>query len=372
MTPAIPLLDPLPLPAPAWLLSALLALTFTLHIIPMNLVLGGTILAVLTRVRGRHDANAAALSRLIAKAMPVAFSATVTLGVAALLFLQTLYGRVFFAGAVLLAVPWILIVPLLVVAYYGAYWQVAPAKGAGGRDQGPGTGIAVAAAVAGLVTVIAFIQANVMGLLVRPQTFAAMFFANASGLRLNLGDPTLFPRFLHVVVGAIAVTGMAAALAGFLLRHREPSLAPWMIRHGALTCAGATVVNILPGFWWLAALPSEMLLQFMGRNLSATLWLAAGIFAALSAIGHLIPAAMAKPKRSLISGAAISLLVCIVCMVAVRDIVRRASLPASVLPPATWVSPQWGAIALFVLLLAGALGLVWWMVRALARGRSVA
>ncbi len=59
-------------------------------------------------------------------------------------------------------------------------------------------------------------------------------------------------------------------------------------------------------------------------------------------------------------------------MVAVRDIVRRASLGPSVLPPATWVAPQWGAIALFLLLLVAALGLVWWMVRALVRGRSAA
>jgi hypothetical protein len=193
-----------------------------------------------------------------------------------------------------------------------------------------------------------------------------MFLSKASGLRLNLGDPTLFPRFLHVAVGAIAVSGLAVSVAGFLLRHREPSLAPWMIRHGAFTCAGATVVNILPGFWWLAALPSGMLLQFMGRDVAATLWLAAGVVAALSTIGHVIPAAMAAPKRSLISGAVVSLLVCIVCMVAARDIVRRAALGPDVLPPATWVAPQWGAIALFLLLLVTALGLVWWMVRAIA------
>ena len=41
MIPAIPQPDPLALPAPAWLLWALLMLTFFLHVIPMNLVLGG-------------------------------------------------------------------------------------------------------------------------------------------------------------------------------------------------------------------------------------------------------------------------------------------------------------------------------------------
>ena len=110
----------------------------------------------------------------------------------------------------------------------------------------------------------------------------------------------------------------------------------------------------------------------MGRDLGATLWMAGGVIAALSVIGHIIPAAMGTPKRSHISGAAVSLLVSIVCMVAVRDIVRRAALGPEVLPPATWVAPQWGAIALFLLLLVAALGLVWWMVRALVRGRSAA
>ena len=393
MTPAVPFLDPLPLPGPAWLLSALLALTFTLHIVPMNLVLGGSIIAVAARLRGRRDPKAAALAGLIARAMPVVFAAAVTLGVAALLFLQVLYGRVFFAGAVLLAVPWLLIVPLLIVAYYGAYWassQVGHDQAAGALRESGGrghelprtAGVAVAApsaapAVAGtalvavLVMAVAFIQANVMGLLLRPQAFQAMFFANASGVRLNLADPTLAPRFLHVLVGAIAVAGLAVSIGGLLVRNRQQDLGPWMIRHGALWCAGATIVNIVPGFWWLAALPSEMLLQFMGRDLGATLWLAAGVVAGLAAIGHIIPAGMAKNPRVLVAGAAGSLILTIVCMVAVRDIARRASLGPDTLPPAAWVEPQWGAIALFLALLVAALGLVWWMARALVRGRRV-
>jgi hypothetical protein len=396
MTPAVPLIDPLPLPAPAWLLSALLALTFTLHLVPMNLLLGGSILALVARFRGRHDAHAAALSRLIARAMPVVFAAAVTLGVAALLFLQVLYGRVFFAGAVLLGVPWILIVPLVIVAYYFAYLESARASGPAAGDQGPandavGAGLeargqvvavgapaarvrragATGAALAGgFVMTIAFIQANVMSLLLRPQAFTAMFHADASGVRLNLGDATLAPRFLHVLFGALAVSGLAVSVAGFLLRRGEPRLGPWMIRHGAYVCAGATVVNIIPGFWWLAALPSGMLLQFMGRNLGATLWLAGGVVAALAALGHIIPAAMAREPRSLIAGAAGSMLLTIVCMVAVRDIVRRALLGPEVLPPAAWVQPQWGAIALFLALLAAALGLVWWMVVSLAAPSS--
>jgi hypothetical protein len=228
----------------------------------------------------------------------------------------------------------------------------------------------VAALVALPVLAVAFVQANVMGLLLRPETFGAMFFADASGLRFNLGDPTLPPRFLHVLVGALAVSGLAMSVAGFLLRHREPELGPWMVRHGASWAVGATIVNILPGFWWLAALPSGMLLQFMGRDLVATLCLAGGVLAALAALGHMIPAALAEEPRPLLIGGAGSLVVSIVCMVAVRDIVRRASLGGAALPPADWVAPQWGAIAAFGALLVVATVTVVWMVHSVVDGKG--
>ena len=367
MTPGVPLLDPLPLPAPAWLLSALLALTFTLHVVPMNLLLGGSLIAAIARYRGRRDQHSAALAGLIAKALPVVFAATVTLGVAALLFLQALYGRVFFPGAVLLAVPWILIVPLIIVAYYGAYWQAtgAAAHGPGPRASGSGAWL-VALPVLG----VAFIQANTMGLLLRPLEFAAMFFAGASGLRLNLGDPTLAPRFLHVVIGALAVSGVAIAIGGLVLRRRDPERGAWMIRHGALVAAGATIVNILPGLWWLIVLPSETILRFMGRDLAATMWLVVGVVSALAVLGHLIPAARGRDPRRFLAGGAASLLVCMVSMVEVRDIVRRASLGPSTMPSAEWVTPQWGAIAVFGALLVGAILTVAWMVRSLVRARA--
>ena len=53
MTPIIPLADPLPQPAPAWLLWALLQLTFFLHLLAMNVVLGGSILALHWRMSRR-------------------------------------------------------------------------------------------------------------------------------------------------------------------------------------------------------------------------------------------------------------------------------------------------------------------------------
>ena len=46
---SLPSADPLPQPAPTGLLWGLLLLTFFLHLIPMNLTLGGSIVAMVAR-----------------------------------------------------------------------------------------------------------------------------------------------------------------------------------------------------------------------------------------------------------------------------------------------------------------------------------
>jgi hypothetical protein len=356
----LPALDPLPLPAPVWLLSALLALTFFLHVVPMNLLLGGAIVGGVARIRGRKDERSAALARDIASALPVLFAATVSLGVAALLFLQTLYGRAFFSAAVLLAVPWFLVVVALIVGYYAAYVARSPKTGAWLAGLGSLT-------VAGCVLFVAFVQANVMSAMLHPARLLAWFAASASGLRLNLGDPTLVPRFFHAVVGACAVAGVAVAIAGYLRRKADAELSAWMIGQGAMWFVVATALNIMFGVWWLAALPLQAMLLFMGRDPVATAWLVLGILAALAAFGHMIPAIMAKDPRSLLYGGTGSLVVTLACMVMVRDVARRAELSAAGLRPAAWVQPQWGAIAAFAVLLVAAVALVGWMIRALHR-----
>jgi hypothetical protein len=360
MTP-LPLPDPLPLPAPAWLLSSLLLLMFVLHALPMNLLLGGSVIGAVSRLRGRRDEKAAALADRIARALPVVMAATITPGVAALLFLQARYGRVFFSATILMAVPWLSIVPLFILAYYGAYLAASGGREARGAWRVVRNGVPWGIAL--LVVAIGVIFSNAMSLMARPESFAARFAADASGLHLNFGDPTLAPRVLHVLLGAIALAGAAVSVGGFLLRRRDAALSQWMVRHGVLWCTGATALNLLPGFWWLAALPRDTLLRFLGRDPLATLLFAAGILAGLSALGHLIPAALADEPRSLLAGGAGSMVASVACMAGVRDLARRADLEAAGFRVTPWVVPQWGAIALFAVFLAAAAVTVGWMLR---------
>src|SRR5262245_50672909 len=121
MIPVIPDADPAGLPAPVWLLKLLLVVTFALHLVPMNLALGGGMVAVWSslRARGRAGADAAeadshrALAAGLAKLLPVATAFTITLGIAPLLFLQVLYGQLFYTSSVLMAWSWLAVIVLL-------------------------------------------------------------------------------------------------------------------------------------------------------------------------------------------------------------------------------------------------------------------
>ncbi len=371
MIPHLPTLDPLPLPGPAWLLWGLLMLTFVVHLLAMNLLLGGAIIGLVARVRGERPTvegrgrppNSARLAGLIARALPVLVAATVTFGVAALLFLQVLYGRLFFTAAVLLAVPWFAVVVILVGAYYSAYY--ASMRAQSGRIPAA----ALWLVVLGLATV-AFMYSNVMGLLLRPAEFLARAQASASGLHLNLDDPTVIPRYLHVLLGALAVGGLAVAVWGSILRRRDEAFGAWMSVHGVFWAAGATIVNFLPGFWWLAALPREALLALLGQDPLGTFYFAVGILASLAALGLLVPAAFAPDPRRLLYGAAGSLGLALVTMVMVRDTARRIVLAPSGFRTTAWVVPQWGPIAIFAVLLVAAIATVAWMVAMLARAAT--
>lgn len=359
----IPQADPLPQPGPTWLLWTLLLVTFVLHLVPMNLVLGGAVLNVVARWRARRGApHAPTLAHDITKAMPVAIAAAVNFGVAPLLFLQVLYGRVFFTSSVLMAWWWLAVVPILIAAYYGAYVLSF-------RADRPGRGAtALAWLVLLLVAAISFIYANNMSLMIRPDVFGEKYLADGRGWHLNLGDPTLVARWLHMVLGALAVAGVGVAALGLARRRHDAAFAAWAMRHGSLWCAAATSVNILVGFWWLALLPPDSLLRFMGRDAAATFVLAIGT---LTGLGVLVASWLgARAERPApLAWATIGFMgVTLVMMALTRDQARWGVLTSLGFRPTTWVEPQWGPILLFVVLLVVAFGSMGWMVTRLFAG----
>jgi hypothetical protein len=365
MSPVIPLPDPLPQPAPPGLLWALLQLTFLLHLVAMNVVLGGSLLALRFRLSRREEgaAERRALVAFFAKALPVAVAAAVTLGVAPLLFVQVLHGRLFFTSSILMAWLWLAVVPLVIAAYYGAYLLAF-------REDGGGRGLA--ALVALLFATVAFLFVTNVTRALRPDTFLEAYRASARGLTTNLGDPTFWPRYVHVLLGALAVAGLGAALYGVWRRAHDPALAAWAIRSGTTVFGAATAANVFAGLVFLLSLPKPVLIRLVGGDVPAMSLLALGILLGIAAAGLALLALGAK-NAVRATWAQLGLLAAtLVVMVLLRDQVRQISLREAGFEPAVPVAAQWGPFAAFAVLLVAAVATIAWMARALARGGTAA
>lgn len=364
--PAIPDPDPIPLPGPLWLLKGFLVLTFLLHLIPMNLILGGGILVAVSHFRGRRQAPTAAhhrrLAALGAKAFPVTVAFTITLGVAPLIFLQVLYGQLFFTSSVLMAWPWLAVVALLLVAYYGAYWQALRL-----RELGPKAGW-VAAGVSLVFIAIAFLFVNNLSLLQNTGVWRTLYLRDPGGTHLYVfQDAAVIPRFLHFLLAALATSGLGVAGAGLAHRGREAAFAAWACRYGARWFAGATAAQALVGPWFLLAQPARVRDAFLGASGPDAALLGTGILLALVAVVVLGGGEGLTLPRFAAGVGAIGGTVAL--MVIVRHRVRTLWLEPAFSVDRLPASPQWGAILLFLLFLAIGLGLVAWMLVQFLRSR---
>jgi len=343
----VPGADPAGLPAPAWLLQSLSVFTLILHLLAMNLLVGGTALLALNLRRRSDNEFHYLLSKRLSKALPTTMAMTITLGIAPLLFVQALYGQAFYTSSALMAWPWLAIILLLLVAYYGLYL-------AQFRPDWLGAGAEPVAWVSALaLLVIGFLFTNNASLMLLPPKWSSMYAQSAAGLHLNWSDSTLLPRYLHFLAPSFAVTGLGVMLLGVAYRRAEPDWAEQAQKYGAKWFVGATLVQMAVGLWFLFSLPDSVRQMFLGGSLPDTAILWIGVFVAVGAVG--------AASRSAWQAAAL-ILVTISLMVVARHRVRewmlRPHLDVSALP----VNPQWGMFVIFAALLVIGLVVVGWMV----------
>ena len=239
----------------------LLLVTFPLHLLAMNAMVGGLAIGIVQHIRG--GAVQRQLAHRIAIALPLVIAFVVNFGVAPLLFVQVLYGQFLYSSSVLMGAFWILIVPILIVAYYGAYLYDFRFTQLGSA----GPWVAVLAFL--LLLVIGFFFSNNMFLMATPEHFNE-YFSHKSGTFLPFGQPSFWPRFLHMLCGALAIGSLFVALLGRFRKEVTPDLAKHAEQVGLSSFLVLTSVNILIGLWYLLSLPKELKMLFMGNHLGVT------------------------------------------------------------------------------------------------------
>ena len=106
---------PMALPVPSGFLKVLLLLTFFVHLVLVNVLLGSVILSVIDRRASASDRKGGVAF------MPKVLALAVNFGVAPFLFLQVLYGHFLYPSIVLMAVWWMFVALFAMLAYYGLY-----------------------------------------------------------------------------------------------------------------------------------------------------------------------------------------------------------------------------------------------------------
>jgi len=344
MNPAslIPLAQPVPIPW-AWF-DVLLIVLFTAHILFMNAMLGSAAIGLYRALRGNDK-----VAHDVGMKLPPLLALTINMGVAPLLFLQVNYGHFDYVSSLLMGGWWLAVIAALMFSYYGFYTYKFGYDSMGQTKRNVLYGLSLA----GLLYV-GFMLSNNMTLMLRPDVWV-QYFEKAGGF-LNTGDPVLYPRFLHFMVGAIAIGGLFIALLGQIRKNDE------FIDIGMTWFTRATIINLAVGFWFLAALPRGMILNFMGSNLPATMTIITSVFSA----GVLLSAGFRKAPVS----AAIWAVLTVFFMSCTRHWIRTFYLDPWFQIETTPVTHQYGSLYLFLGFLVVGLAAIGYMVKLYFKSRE--
>jgi hypothetical protein len=350
---------PLGYPAPYWFMALFKVLGFVLHMGPMNLWFAGILLAMLLRGRGEH---ARRFSDRLMNQMPIIIALGINFGIVPLLFTQVAYYRVFYPATILMAWYWFSVVGLLIVAYYGVYLYAV------GLRQSNVTPLRRAAGWAAAIIFIAigFIFSHAFTLMTNVAAWPALWeqtgVAGAvRGTALNLGDATVWARWLMVFGLALTTTAAYALLdAGVFAIRETDAYRRWAAGFALRLYTAGIVWFAAAGSWYVFGtwVPEARALMLGGSLVPLT-----GLTALSPGLVWLLIAAQ---RRGITQTMALLTALAQVVVLALngisRQIVQNAELRRFVDVSDAPVNIQWSPLVLFLILFVAGLGAVAWMV----------
>jgi hypothetical protein len=362
---SFPAVDPIPLPAPIWLLKLLHIVTLALHFVAVEMLLGGLLLAILFSLfRGSPASMVAA--KAVARRLTVVMTFVINLGVPPLLFAQVLYGRALYTSSVLIGVYWISIIGILTLTYWLLYRFTARLE-AGKSAWWVGLSAWV------LAGFIARLLSTNMTLMLRPEVWREMYSNSAMGAYLPTGDPTLTPRWLLMMAGGLLFGGLwMVYLSGRSTFSAEEK--SFLAGVGGKVAAVFGLVYLAAGVWAAGVQPeivkvglhTDALYKFAG--FAGYGWLALVVVAVLAGA----VAGFGKVSAAWLGWVGVLLGVLIeITFVVYRDGVRDLTLLSKGYN--VWdraVATNWWIVGLFLVLFVAGLGVIGWLISVVARARK--
>jgi len=254
----------------------------------------------------------------------------------------------------MLAVPWILVVPILILAYYGAYIFIK--KG----DKAPvlSKGALIFTSVSLLY--IAFIFVNNSTLALQPGRWG-IYFEDPGGWNLNLGEPTLWSRYLHFMLAALAIGALGRAIAYHFSKtaKKEKEI---QIKRNLKIFAWITVIQFLVGSWFWFTMPETVWKTFMGGSFFATFMMVTGWLLALLILHS---AFTGRLKSAMILGG-----LEVLNMVIIRDLARGAYLKGIFKPSQLENMGEPSPLIVFLLVFVVGLLAIYYMIRLIFKSKT--
>ncbi len=322
------------LSAPLWLITVLHVLTLTLHFVAMNFLFGGIVVVLFGKFENKWSHP---VVRMLIKLFPVAMAATVTIGIAPLLFVQLVYPRQMYSAAIVAGWFFLMIVFVVIAAYYLLY------GGSFAKTGARRVPVLLSIALMGLIYV-SVVYSNVFSLAEHPDLCKALYAQDQSGLTLDPNIGSWIFRWLHMMLGAVTVGGFFVGLLG--RKHDDA------FQVGKIFFIGGMAATMVAGLAYLFSLV-DIIKPFMQS--SATWWLLGSIILSLGSLHFFM-------KRKFSASGAM-LFVSMLGMVAVRHIVRLLQLDGVYEPASVPVRPQWGVFLLFLVCFVVALGACAYMLK---------
>ena len=368
-----------PLPAPLWFIQFFKVLGFVLHMMLMNLWYAGVPMAAGLWLSG-HPQGRRLTARLVAQ-MPLIIAFGVNFGIVPLLFIQVAYGKFFYPATILMAWTWFSVFVLLTFAYYGIYLFAHGLKEHG--ENLPRRYSAAGWISALIFLALGFVFANAMSLISNVAAWPVLLqdhsvHGAALGTALNIGDPTLWPRWLMLFGLALTTFSVwIVADAAWFARNESADYRRWSLCFAWKMHTVGMIAFAAMGSWYVfGTWPEEVRARMLhGPMIMHTLFTGAipGVVWLLLAFGARWASSSASlPGR----GGASTVVLAQVAVLAVNAVSRQMvqNIELQRYSVSLWkeTAAQWSPMALFLAVFVMGLAVIAWMIAQVVRVEKAA